>query len=148
VKTLIINIFSSYAHVCIYEKDFDKLRKLINIMEDLKGKLNIEETLPAFALINKIKGDFWLYKKDYKAVVLYYEKAITLFESKSPKFAPMMFNLAFAYFLTGNKVKAKEYLNRCINEYNNLFMEKDIFGFMPDIKEKLDSVQKLLKLLS
>ena len=121
---------------------------LIKSMDDLKKKLNIEETFPAFALINKIKGDFWLDRKDYKAVVLYYEKAIALFDNKSPKFAPMMFNLGYAYFLTGNKMKAKEYLNRCINEYNNLSMENDIFGFMPDIKEKLDSVQKLLKLLS
>ena len=151
VKTLIINIFSAYAHVYIYEKDFDQLRKLINSMDDLKKKLNIEETLPAFALINKIKGDLWFYKKDYNAVVLYYEKALSLFESKSPKLAPMMFNLAYAYFLTGNKMKAKEYLNRCINEYNNLSMEKDIFGFMPDIKnikEKLNSAQKLLEHLS
>jgi len=147
-KALIINIFSSYAHVFIYEKDLDQLRKLINIMDDLKKKLNIEETLPAFALINKIKGNYWLYEKDYKAVVIYYEKAITLFENKSPKFARMMLNLAFAYFFTGNKVKTKEYLNRCINEYNNLSIEKDIFGFIPDIKKKLDSVHKLLKLLS
>jgi tetratricopeptide (TPR) repeat protein len=151
VKTLILNIFSAYAHVYIYEKDFDQLRKLINSLDDLKKKLNIEETLPAFALVNKIKGDLWFYKKDYNAVVLYYEKALSLFESKSPKLAPMMFNLAYAYFLTGNKVKAKEYLNRCINEYNNLSMEKDIFGFMPDIKsikEKLNSAQKLLEQLS
>ena len=148
MKTLIINIFSVFAHVCIYEKDFDQLRMLIISMDDLKKKLNIEETLPAFALINKIKGDFWLDRKDYKAVVFYYEKAISLFDNKSPKFAPMIFNLAYAYFLTGNKMKAKEYLNRCINEYNNLSMENDIFGFMPDIKEKLDSIQKILKHLS
>ena len=148
MKALIINILSTFAHVCIYEKDFDELIKLINFIDDLIKKLKIEETLPAFALINKIKGELCLYKKDYNAVVFYYEKAIALYENKSPKFAPMIFNLAFAYFLTGNKVKAKEYLNRCINEYNNLSMEKDIFNFMPDIKEKLDSVQKLLKLLS
>jgi len=96
-------------------------------------------------------GNTEFYKQDYNAVILYYEKAITLFESKNPKLAPLMFNLAYAYFLTGNKGKAKEYLNRCINEYNNLSMEKDIFGFMPDIKsikEKLNSAKKLLEQLS
>jgi tetratricopeptide (TPR) repeat protein len=150
-KTLIINILSAYAHIFIYEKNFDSLRKLINTIDDLKKNLRIEETLPAFALVNKIKGDLWFYKKDYNACLLYYEKATELFESKNPKIAPMMFNLAYAYFLTGNKVKAKGYLNRCISEYNNLSMEKDIFGFMPDIKsikEKLNSAQKLLEQLS
>jgi tetratricopeptide (TPR) repeat protein len=150
-KTLLINIFSAYAHIFIYEKNFDALRKLINTIDDLKKNLKIEETLPAFALVNKIKGDLWFYKKDYNASVLYYEKALELFESKSPKIAPMMFNLAYAYFLTGNKMKAKEYLNRCISEYNNLSMEKDIFGFIPDIesiKEKINSAQKLLEQLS
>jgi tetratricopeptide (TPR) repeat protein len=150
-KTLIINIFSAYAHIFIYEKNFDALRKLINTIDDLKKNLKIEETLPAFALVNKIKGDLWFYKKDYNASVLYYEKALELFESKSPKIAPMMFNLAYAYFLTGNKVKAKEYLNRCISEYNSLSMEKNIFGFIPDIesiKEKINSAQKLLEQLS
>jgi tetratricopeptide (TPR) repeat protein len=150
-KTLIINIFSAYAHIFIYEKNFDALRKLINTIDDLKKNLKIEETLPAFALVNKIKGDLWFYKKDYNASVLYYEKALELFESKSPKIAPMMFNLAYAYFLTGNKMKAKEYLNRCISEYNSLSMEKDLFGFIPDIesiKEKINSAQKLLEQLS
>jgi tetratricopeptide (TPR) repeat protein len=150
-KTLLINIFSAYAHIFIYEKNFDALRKLINTIDDLKKNLKIEETLPAFALVNKIKGDLWFYKKDYNASVLYYEKALELFESKSPKIAPMMFNLAYAYFLTGNKMKAKEYLNRCISEYNSLSMEKDLFGFIPDIesiKEKINSAQKLLEQLS
>ena len=150
-KTLIINIFSAYAHIFIYEKNFDALRKLINTIDDLKKNLKIEETLPAFALVNKIKGDLWFYKKDYNASVLYYEKALELFESKSPKIAPMMFNLAYAYFLTGNKMKAKEYLNRCISEYNSLSMEKNIFGLIPDIesiKEKINSAQKLLEQLS
>lgn len=151
VKTMIIDIFSAYAHIFIYEKNFEQLRKLINTIDDLKKKLQIEETLPACALVNKIKGDLWFYKKDYNAVVLYYEKAIELFERGNPKVAPMMFNLAFAYFLLGNKMKAKEYLNRCISEYNSLSMEKDIFGYIPNIdsiKDKLNSAQRLLEQLS
>lgn len=35
-KTLIINILSAYAHIFIYEKNFDSLRKLINTIDDLK----------------------------------------------------------------------------------------------------------------
>ena len=150
-KTMIINIFSANAHIYIYEKDFEQLKKLINSMDDLKKHLKIDETLPAYALVNKVKGDMWFYKQDYNAVLLYYEKALKYIENNNIKIAPMMFNLATAYFLTGNKTKAKEYLNKCISEYNNLSMEKDIFGFMPDIKsikEKLDLAQKLLEQLS
>ena len=51
----------------------------------------------------------------------------------------------------GNKQKAIEYLNKTINEYNNILMQKDIFGFTPNV-EKIEkiiySAKKLLNQLS
>ena len=151
VKTMILNIFSAYAHIFIYEKNLDQIRKLINTIDDLKKKLNIEETIPACALVNKVKGDFWLFKNDLKAAIHYYENALKLFENNDPKIAPVMFNLGFAFFKNGNKSKANEYLNRCISEYNNLIMQKNIFGYtlnFNSITGKIKAAKKLLSQLS
>jgi hypothetical protein len=38
IKTLIIDIFSSYAHVFIYEKNLNQIRKAITTFDDLKKK--------------------------------------------------------------------------------------------------------------
>ena len=151
VKTMIIEILSAYSHIFIYDKNLDQIRRSINTMDDLKKKLKIEDNMPACALINKIKGDFWLYKKDFKAAILYYENALKLFENNDPKVPPCMFNLGSAYFFNGNKSKANEYLNRCISEYNNLAMQKNIFDFTPDIEsisKKINAAKKLLSQLS
>ena len=148
---MIIEILSAYSHIFIYDKNLDQIRRSINTMDDLKKKLKIEDNMPACALINKIKGDFWLYKKDFKAAILYYENALKLFENNDPKVPPCMFNLGSAYFFNGNKSKANEYLNRCISEYNNLAMQKNIFGFTPDIEsisKKINAAKKLLSQLS
>ena len=43
------------------------------------------------------------------------------------------------------------YLNRCINEYNNVIMQKNIYGFTPDvgsINNKIYNAKKLLDQLS
>ena len=151
IKTLIIDIFSSYTHIFIYEKNLNQIRKAITTFDDLKKKLSIEDYIPSYALVDKVKGDYWFYCKDYNTAISYYEHALELFEKNEPKIAPVLFNTGCAYFFMGNKPKAKKYLNRCINEYNNVIMQKNIYGFTPNvfsINNKIYNVKKLLKQLS
>ena len=151
VKTLIIDIFSANAHIYIYDKNYEELRILINTMDDLKKKLKIEESTPAFALVNKVKGDFWFHKMDYKAAILYYEKCLNLLEKNNIKIPPILFNIGCSFFFLGDKNKAKQYLNRCISEYNNIFMEKNDFGYTfhkEIINKKIEQTKSLLDQLS
>ena len=151
VKTLIIDIFSANAHIYIYDKNYEELRILINTMDDLKKKLKIEESTPAFALVNKVKGDFWFHKMDYKAAILYYEKCLNLLEKNNIKIPPILFNIGCSFFFLGDKNKAKQYLNRCISEYNNIFMEKNDFGYTfhkEVINKKIVETKRLLAYLS
>ena len=151
VKSIIIDSFSSYAHIFIYEKNLNQLRRTINSFDDLRNKINIEDNIPAYALIDKIKGDYWFYNKDYKAAISFYEHALNLFVKNDPKIAPVLFNNGCAYFFLGNKPRAREYLNRCINQYNSVIMEKNIFGFNPNfdsINEKINNAKQLLEQLS
>ena len=151
IKSIIIDIVSSYAHVFIYDKNLNQLRKAINTFDNLKKKIKIEENIPAYVLIDKIKGDYWFYSKDFKAAISYYEHALRLFEKNDPKIAPVLFNNGCAYFFMGNKPRAREYLNRCINEYNNVIMQKNIYGFNPNItgiNNKINNAKKLLEQLS
>ena len=151
IKSIIIDIVSSYAHVFIYDKNLNQLKKAINTFDDLKSKIKIEDNIPAYALIDKIKGDFWFFSRDYKAAISYYEHGLNLFVKNDPKIAPVLFNNGCAYFFMGNKPKAKEYLNRCINEYNNVIMQTNIYGFSPNIEginNKINNAKKLLEQLS
>ena len=151
VKTMVLEMFSAHAHVYLYEKDFSQLRRIINSVDDITSKLQIEKDLPAYGLICKIKGDYWFYNKDYKASITYYENALELFEKNEPKIAPVLFNIGCIYFFQGNKPKAITYLNRCINEYNNVLMQKNIFGFTPDVErinKNIDYAKMLLNQLT
>ena len=151
VKTMLLNIFSSYTHIFIYEKNITVLKKIIRTIDDLIKKLNIEKDIPSYALIYKIKGDFWFLNKDYKAAITYYENALKLFESNNPKIPTILFNIGCANFFIGNKPKTIEYLNKSISEFNNILLEKNIFGFSPDfdaINKKINHAKKLLTLLS
>ena len=151
VKNMLLNIFSSYAHIFIYEKNITVLRKIIKTIDDLVKKISIEKDIPSYALIHKIKGDFWFLNKDYQAAIIYYENAIKLFESNNPKIPTILFNIGCAHFFSGNKPKTIEYLNKSISGFNNILVEKNIFGFNPDfdaINKKINSAKKLLTLLS
>ena len=151
IKNVIIDIISAYAHILIYENNMNQLKATIIEIDKLKSKIKFEENHPSYALINKIKGDYWFFNKDYKSAINYYERALTLFEKDNPKIAPILFNNGCAYFFMGNKAKTIEYLNRCINEYNNLIMQKNIYGFTPDkktINEKINKAKNLLNQLS
>ena len=112
IKNIIIDIISAHAHIFIYEKDMIQLKSIIIDIDKLKKKIKFEENLPSYALINKIKGDFWFFNRDYKSANSYYENALKLFEKDNPKIAPVLFNNGSAYFFMGNKQKAIEYLNK------------------------------------
>ena len=151
VKSIIIDIISAYTHIFIYEHNYTMIQKEMNVLDDLKKKLNIEPDLPANALICKIKGDFWFYKKDFKASSKYYENALSLFEKNDPHIPAVLFNIGCSYFFYNNKPKAIHYLNRSVSEFNNLLMEKNIFGYTPNfdrITKKIQAAKDLLKQLS
>ena len=148
IKNIIIDIISAYAHILIYEKNINQLKATIIEIDKLKNIIKFEENLPSYALIYKIKGDFWFFIRDYKSANNYYEKALNLFEKDNPKIAPVLFNNGCVYFFMGNKQKAIEYLNRCINEYNNLIMQKNLYGFTPDKKSINDKIDKAKHLLN
>lgn len=151
VKGIIIDIYSAYAHIFIYEKNMNQLKVAIINFDNIRKKLKIEDNISSYALIEKVKGDYWFYSKDYKAAISYYERALSLFEKNNPKIAPVLFNNGCAYFFFGNKYKAKDYLNRCISEYNNVLMQKNIYGFSPDvvsINNKIFNAKKLLDLIN
>ena len=144
IKIVIIDIFFAYAQIFVYEKNMDKLRTAILDFDRLRKKINIEDNIPAFALVNKIKGDNWFYLKYYKEAINYYENALGLFEKNNPKVPPVLFNCGCAYYFYGNKKKAKEYLNKCISEYSNIILEKNCYGFTPD-RESINNKIKLAK---
>ena len=154
VKELLILALSSYAQVFINEKDFSQLRVAIQTINDMQKNLNIEKDSPCMGYINKIKGDYWFFNKDSKdinAAISYYENALDLFKENSVKSSSILYNIGYAYFLKNNKAKAIEYLNRSINEYNKVILEKNIFGYLPDIENinnKIYSLKKLIQLLS
>lgn len=151
IKTMILEIVSAHAHTFIYEKNYSQVRTIINSIDDIVNKIQIEKDLPAYGLICKIKGDYWFYKRDYKAAINYYENALNLFNKNEPKIAPILFNIGCVYFFKEDKPKAIEYLKRCINEYNNVLMQKNIFGFTPNvdkINKNIDNAKMLLSQLS
>ena len=69
VKGILINIISAYAHIMLYNKDFDKLKNIVKLLDDLNSKLKFNENTPSYEFIYKIKGDYWLFGgfKDIKA---------------------------------------------------------------------------------
>ena len=150
IKIKIIEIYSYYAHIFIYEQNISQIEKAINYFDDIKTKLQIEADLPAFGLIYKIRGDYCSYQQKYKEAISYYEDALKLLEKNEPKIASVLYNNGCAYFFLGNKRKAKEYLNKSIKEYNEILMKKDISGFalnVDKIKQIIYSAEKLMGLL-
>ena len=151
IKSAIIDIYFAYAQIFIYEKNMNQVKYAMNEFDKLKKALSIEENIPAYALVNKVKGDYWLYQKDFKAAFFYYEKALSLFEKNNPKIPTVLFNCGCAYYFNGNKNKAKEYLNKCINEYNSTILERKFFGYNPDtrsINDKINAAKRLLNQLA
>ena len=131
IKGVLLNIFSTYAHVLLYYKDFNKLKNLVKFIDDLNKALKFNENTPSYELLCKIKGDFWLFNsmRDINASISFYEKALKLLPNSHPKKPIILFNIGYCHFLNEDKKKAVDYLGRCINEFNNLEPNKSPFDF-------------------
>ena len=151
IKEIIILSLTSYAQVFIHDKNFSQLRIALKIINDIISKLNIEKDFPYMAYINKIKGDYWFFNRDntdINAAITYYEGALDLLKENSPKTASILYNIGYAYFIKKNTSKAFEYLNRCINEYNKILLEKNTFGYFIDIEDVNNKIYSLKKLIA
>lgn len=152
VKGALINIISSYAHTFLYNKDYDKIKKLIKTFDELNKTLIFNEQTPNYELICKIKGDFWLFSnyKDIKASLSFYEKAFKLLPNNHPKKPTLLFNMGYCHYLNQNKKMAVECLNKCINEFNNIQENHYSFEFYhrPNvINQKIKVAMKMINLL-
>ena len=153
IKGALINIISSYAHAFLYNKDYNKIKKLINTIEDLNKILKFNENTPNYELLCKLKGDFWLFSsfKDIKASLSFYEMAIKLLPNNHPKKPIILFNMGYCHYLNKDKKKAVEYLNKCINEFNNVEKNHSCFEFYHRanvINKKIRVAQKMINLLA
>ena len=151
IKSTIIEIFSSYCHVFIYNKNMNMMKKSLNLFDELKKKMQINDSTPSYELINKIKGDFWYYNKDYKASGLYYESAIKLMKEDHPKKGILFFNLGFINYICEKKKEAIDNLNKCINILSSVENDKNIFDFYKRpglISQKIKIAKRILTVLS
>ena len=152
IKGALINIISSYAHAFLYNKDYNKIKDLINTINDLNKILKFNEQTPNYELLCKLKGDFWLFSsyKDIKASLSLYEKAINLLPNNHPKKPIILFNMGYCHYLDKNKKKAIEYLNKCINEFNIVENNRSCFEFYNRanvINKKINVAKKMINLL-
>ena len=152
IKGALINIISSYAHAFLYNKDYNKIKILINTINDLNKILKFNEQTPNYELLCKLKGDFWLFSsyKDIKASLSLYEKAINLLPNNHPKKPIILFNMGYCHYLDKNKKKAIEYLNKCINEFNIVENNRSCFEFYNRanvINKKINVAKKMINLL-
>ena len=148
VQSMIMDIFSSYAHILLTNSNLTELKKELKDFDELIKKIKIDNNLPSMALIYKIKGDYWLLQKDYKGAIFYLEKAIDLFEKGNQKYPATLCNLGYAYYLNGQKDKAIKYLNLCLTENNKFLSRKNIFGYTPNVTEIVNKVNAIGKLIS
>ena len=153
IKGALINIISSYAHAFLYNKDYNKIKNIINTINELNKTLKFNEQTPNYELLCKLKGDFWLFSsfKDIKSSLSYYEKAINLLPKNHPKKPIVLFNMGYCHYLDKNKEKAVEYLNKCINEFNNVEKNHSCFEFYHRanvINKKIKVAQKMINLLT
>ena len=152
IKGALINIISSYAHAFLYNKDYNKIKDLINTINDLNKILKFNEQTLNYELLCKLKGDFWLFSsyKDIKASLSLYEKAINLLPNNHPKKPIILFNMGYCHYLDKNKKKAIEYLNKCINEFNIVENNRSCFEFYNRanvINKKINVAKKMINLL-
>jgi tetratricopeptide (TPR) repeat protein len=151
VKTILINIQATCAHVYLYNNKLDIVKNLVKFFDDLGKMLLIKDSTPSYELIYKVKGDFWLKKGDYSGAITYYQKVINKMETNNQKRPTIFFNLGYAYYLTGNKRNAIENLNQFINAYRVFDYEKKTFTLLirqDVIAKKIKLIKYLLKNMS
>ena len=153
VKGALINIISAYAHVFLYNKEYNKLKNVIKFIDDISKTLKFNENTPSFELLCKIKGDFWLFTSinDINASITFYDKAVKLMPNYHPKKPIILFNMGYCNYLLDDKKKAIDCLSRCINEFNNLEQNRSPFDFYhrPNvINQKVRIAKKIISLLT
>jgi tetratricopeptide (TPR) repeat protein len=151
VKTILINIQATCAHVYLYNNKLDIVKNLVKFFDDLGKMLLIKDSTPSYELIYKVKGDFWLKKGDYSGAITYYQKVINKMETNNQKRPTIFFNLGYAYYLSGNKRNAIENLNQFINAYRVFDYEKKTFTLLirqDVIAKKIKLIKYLLKNMS
>ena len=153
VKGTLINIISAYAHVFLYNKEYNKLKNVVIFIDDLNKNLKFNENTPSYELICKIKGDYWLFSsmRDIKASLSFYDKAVKLLPNYHLKKPIILFNMGYCHFLKDDKRKAIDCLSRCINEFNNIEQNRSPFDFYhrPNVmNKKIKIAKKMIDLLS
>lgn len=147
LKSTIIEIYSAYAHIFIYKKDYKNLQSAITFFDDLSRKIGINDRIPSYDLVLKIKGDYWRENNDLKGSAFFYENALKIMSNSNPKKPIIYFNLAFTYFANKNKELAIENLNRCINSYSIISKNNNLFDFYKRsnvMNQKIIFAQQLL----
>ena len=153
IKGALINIISAYAHVFLYNKEYNKIKNLIKFVDDLNKIIKFNENTPSYELLCKIKGDFWLFNslKDIKASLTFYEIAYKLLPMNHPKKPIILFNMGYCHYLNEDKKKAIDCLCRCINEFNNIEQNHSPFDFYHrpnSISQKIKVAKRMVSLLS
>ena len=131
VKGCLINIFSAYGNLLLNNKEYNQLKNLVKFIDNLSKTIKFNDSTPSYELIYKIKGDFWLFNtlKDINASISFYDKSLKIMPNNHPKRPVILFNIGYCYYLTKDKRKAVDYLNRCINEFNNIEQNRSPFAF-------------------
>ena len=152
IKSALINIISAYAHVFLYNKEYNRLKNVVIFIDDLNKNLKFNENTPSYELICKIKGDYWLFSsmRDINASLSFYDKAIKILPNYHPKKPIILFNMGYCHFLNDDKKKAIDCLSRCINEFNNIEQNRSPFDFYhrPNVmNQKVKIAKKMINLL-
>ena len=146
VKGALIDIISAYAHIFLYNKEYNKMKNVVIFFDELNKVLKFNENTPSYELICKIKGDYWLFSnfKDIKASLVFYEKALKLLPNHHPKKPIILFNMGYCHFVNDNKKMAMDYLNRCISEFNSVDLTNSPFDFYcrPNVLSKKVNIAK------
>ena len=152
VKGALIDIISAYAHIFLYNKEYNKMKNVVIFFDELNKVLKFNENTPSYELICKIKGDYWLFSsfKDIKASLVFYEKALQLLPNHHPKKPIILFNMGYCHFVNDNKKMAMEYLNRCVSEFNSVDLTKSPFDFYcrPNaLSKKVNIAKRMISLM-
>ena len=153
IKGVLINIISAYAHVFLYNKEYNKLKNVVIFIDNLNKNLKFNENTPSYELICKIKADYWLFSnmRDINASLSFYDKSIKILPNYHPKKPIILFNMGYCHFLKNDKKKAIDCLNRCISEFNNIEQNRSPFDFYhrPNVmNQKVNIAKKMINLLS
>lgn len=156
VKSALIEIFSAYSHVYIYDQDLEKLKALIQFFDDLCRSLRIDESIESFDLVLKIKGDYWRMshpKNFLDSSEDYYSKALNIMRKDNPRRGVVYFNLGCVNFFRGKKNSAIENINRAINEFNHItpLAHNELLDFyikIGDVNKKKEIAQNMLTYLN